>query len=95
MIFIGKLLILAIDIYIFIVIAQVVLQWLQRFEVISTRNPDAARLVRAIDRMVDPVYAWIRRYVRLPLIAGIDISPILLVLALHLLQKAIFAIMVV
>lgn len=94
MVFIGKLLILAIDIYIFIVIAQVVLQWLLRFEVISLRNPQAANLVRTIDRLVDPVYAKMRRYIPLPPIAGIDISPILLVLALHLVQLGLYQLMV-
>lgn len=88
--FIGKLLILAIDIYIFIVIAQVVLQWLIRFEVISLRNPEAQQLVSLIDRAVEPVYAKMRRYLPLPPIAGIDISPIILILALHLIQILIF-----
>lgn len=87
--FIGKLLVLAIDIYIFIIIAQVVLQWLYRFEVISLRNPQAAKLVEMIDRAVEPVYAKMRRHLPIPPIAGIDVSPIILILALHLLQIAI------
>lgn len=95
MAFIGNLLILAIDIYIFIIIAQVVLQWLYRFEVISLRNPDARRLVELIDRAVEPVYARMRRYIKLPPIGGIDISPILLILALYLIQSLIRAIFVV
>lgn len=94
MIFVGKLLILAIDIYIFIVIAQVILQWLIRFEVISTRNPQAARLVELADRSVEPVYDWMRRYLRIPPIGGIDITPILLILVLHLLQLGIYELLV-
>jgi YggT family protein len=94
MVFIGKLLILAIDIYIFIVIAQVVLQWLLRFEVISLRNPQAAQLISQIDRLVDPVYAKIRQYVPIPPIAGIDITPILFIFALHLLQMGVYQVMV-
>ena len=94
MIFIGKLLILAIDIYIFIVIAQVILQWLLRFEVITTRNPQAAQLMDMIDRCVEPVYDWMRRYLRIPPIGGIDITPIVLILALHLLQLGIYEVMV-
>ncbi len=66
-----------------------VLQWLYRFEVISLRNPDARRLVDLIDRAVEPVYAKMRRYIPIPPIGGIDISPIILILALHLLQVAI------
>lgn len=94
MIFIGKLLILAIDIYIFIVIAQVILQWLLRFEVITTRNPQAAKLMDMIDRCVEPVYAWMRRYLRIPPIGGIDITPIVLILVLHLLQLGVYELMV-
>lgn len=95
MAFIGKLLNLAIDIYTFIVIAQVVLQWLIRFEVISTRNPQAAKIVETLDRLVEPVYVWMRRYLKIPLIGGIDISPIVLILALHLLQVLILHVLVI
>lgn len=94
MAFIGKLLNLAIDIYTFIVVAQVILQWLIRFEVISTRNPQAAKIVDWLDRAVEPVYAWMRRTLKIPPIGGIDISPIILILALHLLQVLIVHVMV-
>ncbi len=94
MVFIGKLLILAIDIYIFIIIAQVILQWLIRFDVISTQNPQAANLIMQINRVVDPVYQAMRRYLPIPPIGGIDISPIILVLVLHIVQSIIGAVFI-
>ncbi len=94
MVFVGKLLILAIDIYIFIIIAQVILQWLIRFDVITIQNPHVANAIMQINRFVDPVYQFMRRYLPIPPIGGIDISPIVLILVLHILQSIIGAVLI-
>lgn len=84
---IGEILILALNIYVFIIIAQVVISWMLAFGVINTANPQAARLVSALSRLTEPVMAPIRRYV--PAIGGIDITPIIVIFAIMILKRLI------
>ena len=82
---IGKILFLLLDICFWIIIVQVVLSWLITFEVINIRNPQAANFVRLIDRITSPVYKPLRKLI--PPIAGIDITPIILIFAIYLLKN--------
>ncbi|MCB1537987.1 MAG: YggT family protein [Rhodospirillales bacterium] len=84
---IGSLLILALQIYTFIIIAQVVISWLIAFGVLNTANPQAARLVSALSRATEPVMGAVRRYV--PPIGGIDITPIIVIFAITLLERVV------
>lgn len=87
---IGQLLLLLLDICFWIIIIQVVLSWLIMFEVINVRNPQAANFVRLIDRITAPVYTPLRRFV--PPIAGIDITPIIVIFAIYLLKSIVISI---
>ena len=86
----GQLLLLLLDICFWIIIIQVVLSWLIMFEVINIRNPQAANFVRLIDRITAPVYTPLRRVV--PSIAGIDITPIIVIFAIYLLKSVVISI---
>ena len=81
---IGNLLILALDIYMWIIIAGVVISWLIAFEVINVRNAQAANLVNLLNKATDPVYKPIRKFV--PPIAGIDLTPIIIIVGIMVLQ---------
>jgi YggT family protein len=82
---IGKLLMLVLDVCFWIIIIQVVLSWLITFEVINIRNPQAANFVRLVDRVTAPVFNPLRKVV--PPIAGIDITPIIVIFAIYLLKS--------
>ena len=82
---IGNLLLFLLDVCFWIIIVQVVLSWLITFEVINIRNPQAANFVRLIDRITAPVYTPLRKVV--PPIAGIDITPIIVIFAIYLLKS--------
>ncbi|MBU6234519.1 MAG: YggT family protein [Alphaproteobacteria bacterium] len=84
---IGQLLLLAIDIYTFIIIAQVVISWLVAFGVLNLANPQATRLMDALDKATDPVMKPIRRFI--PPLGGIDITPIIVIFGLMLLQRVV------
>ena len=84
---IGQLLIFALTVYTWIIIGGVIISWLIAFEVINVRNPQAANLVRLIDRVTEPVYRPVRKYV--PPIGGIDISPIVIIFGIYILQQLI------
>lgn len=82
---IGEILILALNIYTFIIIMQVVLSWLIAFGVLNTGNPQAARLVEGLEKLTRPVMEPIRRFI--PPIGGIDITPIIVIFAIMILER--------
>lgn len=87
---IGQLLIFLLNVCFWIIIIQVVLSWLITFEVINIRNEKAANFVRLIERITDPVYKPLRKVI--PPIAGIDITPIILIFAIYLLKSLVASI---
>lgn len=87
---IGNLLLFLLDVCFWIIIIQVVLSWLITFEVINIRNQQAANFVRLIERITAPVYTPLRKFV--PPIAGIDITPIIVIFAIYLLKSLVASI---
>lgn len=79
---------LAIEIYIWIIIVQVVVSWLIVFEVINVKNAKAQNLIALMKKATDPVFTPIRKVI--PPIGGIDITPIIVILGLSLIQRALF-----
>jgi YggT family protein len=80
-----NLIINVIDIYIFVVLAAVVLSWLTAFNVINTRNRFVYLLCDVIYRLTEPPLRKIRGF--LPNLGGIDLSPVVLVLLLMALKE--------
>lgn len=78
---------LALDLYTWIIIASAVLSWLIAFNVINIRNDVVRMIWNGIYQLTEPVLAPIRR--RLPDMGGIDISPIVLLLGVFLIQRII------
>lgn len=81
----GTLLLWAIDIYTFIIIAHVIVSWLVAFGVLNLGNPQAANLVRLIQKATDPVMQPVQRFI--PAVGGIDFSPIIVIFGLILLKN--------
>ena len=69
---------LALEIYIWIVIAAAIFSWLVAFNVVNTRNPIVHQIGDFLYRITEPVLRPIRNM--LPNLGGIDISPIILFL---------------
>ena len=67
-----------IDIYIFIVLLNVILSWLTAFGVLNTYNKFVSMILYATERLTNPLLNPIRRF--LPNLGGIDISPVVLFL---------------
>lgn len=78
---------LALQMYQYVVIAAVVVSWLIAFNVINTRNDFVNMIVRAIYQLTEPLLAPIRR--RMPDLGGIDLSPIVLLLLIFFAQNVI------
>ena len=82
------LLSLAITLYIWVILIQVLISWLIVFEVINVKNSKAQNLIALLQKATDPVFKPLRKV--LPNIGGIDITPILVILGLSLLQRALY-----
>ena len=70
---------------VWIIIAQAILSWLVAFNVINTSSNFVRTLLDALDRLTAPMYRPIRRI--LPDFGGIDLSPIVLILAIQVVRK--------
>ena len=79
-----KVLIVALDFYQWIVIVNVVISWLVAFNVINTSNQFVHMLMDFTYRMTEPLYRRIRAM--LPHMNGIDLSPIVVLLGIFLIQ---------
>ncbi len=82
----------AIEIYIWLVIAMAILSWLVAFDVINRHNQFVSTAGRFLWKITEPPLRPIRRI--LPDLGGIDISPVILILALYFLQRMIVELMV-
>lgn len=77
-----------IEIYIWLIIASVVISWLVAFNVINTRNQFVLQIQEFLFRMTEPALRPIRSV--LPNLGGIDISPLILILLLVFLRRLLF-----
>ena len=69
------------NIYFWIILATVIMSWLVAFGVINGSNPYVRQVIFALRRLTEPLLAPIRRL--LPDLGAIDISPIVLLIALQ------------
>ena len=74
-----------IEFYIWIVIASAVLSWLVAFDVINMRNRFVFMIGDTLNRLTEPVYARIRRF--LPDMGGLDLSPLIVIFGLIFLRN--------
>jgi YggT family protein len=72
------------DIYFWILIAMVVMSWLVAFSIINNHNNVVRQVSYALFRLTEPVLGPIRRF--LPDLGGIDISPIVAIIALQFIR---------
>ncbi len=92
MFLIAQLLTTVINIVIFLIFAQIVVFWLVAFEVLKVNNFQARHLVETMNRFAEKLYRPVRRVI--PPIAGIDLSPVVVIIALQLLQSIIWQVLV-
>lgn len=82
----------ALSIYWWIVILAAVFSWLYAFNVINSRNQFVASIGNALYQLTEPIFARIRRF--LPDLGGVDISPIIVLLAIFFAQQLLVQMMV-
>jgi YggT family protein len=72
------------ELYTIVVIAAVVASWLIAFGVLNTSNQLVRQIVTVLDALTDPLFRQVRRVI--PPIGGLDLSPIIVLIAIELLR---------
>lgn len=78
---------LVLQMYIWLLIASAVLSWLIAFNVVNTRNQVVAMVADFLYRITEPALRPIRQI--MPNLGGIDLSPVILILLILLLENVI------
>lgn len=79
-----QILMLVIDVVWFIMIAHIIMSWLINFQVLNLRQPIVAQIWYGINRLLEPVYSRIRRF--LPAMGGLDLAPLVALLIVYALR---------
>ena len=77
-----------INIYIWVIIINVILSWLITFNVLNTQNRFVYLLMDSSYKLTSPLLNRIRRFI--PNLGSIDISPIVLILLLVFIRNILF-----
>ena len=75
----------ALNIYFWVIIISAILSWLVAFNVVNTRNQAVSMIGNALFRLTEPALRPIRRF--MPNLGGVDISPVILLLAIYFIQS--------
>jgi YggT family protein len=76
-----------IDLYFYVILATVIISWLTAFNIINYSNPYVRQINGVLHQLTEPLLGPIRRV--LPNLGGLDFSPIILLLALQFVKRAI------
>lgn len=71
----------------FVVIAHIIMSWLISFQVLNLRQPLVYQLWDGLNRLLDPIYSRIRRF--LPNTGALDLAPLVVLVILIVLRMAI------
>lgn len=80
-----------IDLYVWIILAEVILSWLISFNVVNTSNRFVYMVADFIHRLTEPALGRVRRFI--PNLGGFDLSPIILIFGLILIQDVLIQIL--
>ncbi|WP_417680876.1 YggT family protein [Roseibium sp.] len=78
---------MALNLYVYVVIASAIFSWLYAFNIINSSNQVVAMIGQVLYNLTEPVLRPIRRF--MPNLGGVDISPIILLLGIFLIQNVI------
>jgi YggT family protein len=82
-----EVILLALNLYMYLIFASAILSWLVAFNVVNTRNDFVRAIWNFLDAVTEPALRPIRRV--LPNLGGVDISPVILILLIIFIQKLI------
>ena len=82
-----EIILMALQLYVYLIVASAILSWLVAFNVINTRNDFVRSIWNFLEAVTQPALRPIRNI--LPNLGGVDISPVILILLIIFVQKLI------
>ena len=79
-----EILLLLLGIARFLVFAHFIMSWLISFQVLNVRQPIVAQIWYTLQRILEPIYGPIRRF--MPDLGGIDLSPIVALISIEIIR---------
>lgn len=79
-----QIILLLLNIVQWIVFAHIIMSWLINFQVLNLGQPIVAQIWYSLNRLLAPLYDRIRRF--LPNLGGIDLSPLIVLVAIYALK---------
>ena len=76
-----------IDLYVWVLIINVIFSWLVAFNVLNTQNRFVNKVLEVTYKLTDPPLNYIRKFI--PNLGSIDISPVILILVLMFIKDLI------
>lgn len=70
------------------IFAHFIMSWLIQFQVLNIRQPFVSQIWYGLSRLLEPIYAPIRRI--LPQMGGIDLAPLVALLGLEAIRIVLF-----
>ena len=81
---IFQILMLLLSVARFFIFAHFIMSWLISFNVLNVRQPFVAQVWYSLQRILDPIYRPIRRF--MPDLGGIDLSPIVALIGIEIIR---------
>jgi len=85
------LLIKALDVYLWLIIASVIMSWLIAFDVLNLRNKFVYKVCYLINSAVNPGMAYLRRFI--PPLGNIDFTPMIMWFLIVLVQRFLYSLL--
>lgn len=79
-----QILMLILDVVQFVILVHIIMSWLINFQVLNLRQPLVAQIWDGLNRLLEPLYSWVRRF--LPNMGGLDLAPLIVLLAVYSLR---------
>jgi len=79
-----EILMLVLGIARFFIFAHFIMSWLINFQVLNIRQPLVSQIWDGLNRLLEPIYAPIRRF--LPNMGGIDLAPLVALIGIYALE---------
>ncbi|MFL5336407.1 MAG: YggT family protein [Geminicoccaceae bacterium] len=82
-----EVILLALQLYTYLIVASAILSWLVAFNVVNTRNDLVRSIWNFLGAVTEPALRPIRNI--LPNLGGVDISPVILLLIIFFIERVI------
>ena len=79
-----QILLMVVGVVRFVIIIHFIMSWLISFQVLNLRQPIVAQIWDGLNRLLEPIYGPIRRF--LPNMGGLDLSPLVALLGVYAIE---------